>query len=63
MNNSRYSSWTRRLHWLVFIFVVVALLLIHAHNWSPKGSDIRGQFKWAHIQFGMAILLVMLPWG
>ena len=61
MNTSRYSSWTRRLPWLVFILVVVTLILIYAHGWSPKGSTIRSQFKWAHTQFGIAILLVMLP--
>lgn len=61
MNDSRYSSWTRRLHWLVFMLVAVSLILIYAHGWSPKGSAIRAQFKWTHIQFGIAILLVMLP--
>ena len=61
MNNSHYSLWARRLHWLVFILVTVALILIYAHGWSPKGSAIRAQFKWAHTQFGIVILLVMLP--
>ena len=61
MSDSRFSPWTRRLHWLVFILVAVALILIYAHGWSPKGSTIRAQFKWAHMQFGMAIILVMLP--
>jgi len=61
MNTSHYSTWTRRLHWLVFILVTVTLILIYAHNWSPKGSVIQAQFKWAHMQFGIAILLVMLP--
>lgn len=68
MNDSRYSPWTRRLHWLVFILVSIALILIYAHGWSAKGSAIRAQFKWAHMQFGMTILLVMLArvlvrWG
>lgn len=61
MNASRYSLWTRRLHWLVFILVVMALALIFAHGWAPKGSVIRAQLKWAHMQFGITILLVMLP--
>lgn len=61
MSESRYSGWARRLHWLVFILVATALILIYAHNWSPKGSAIRAQFKWAHMQFGMVILLLMLP--
>ena len=61
MNDSHYSLWARRLHWLVFILVAVALILIYAHGWSPKGSAIRALFKWTHMQFGIAILLVMLP--
>lgn len=61
MNVSNYSPWTRRLHWLVFILVSVALILIYAHGWSPKRSTIRAQFEWAHIQFGIVVLLVMLP--
>ena len=61
MNNSRFSSWTRRLHWLVFILVAAALILIYAHGWAPRRSPIRAQFKWAHMQFGIAVILVMLP--
>lgn len=48
------------MHWIVFALVVVALILIYAHGWSPKGSTLRAQFKWAHMQFGIAILLAML---
>ena len=61
MNDLRYSPWTRRLHWLIFILVAFSLILIYAHGWSPKGSSIRALFKWTHIQFGIVILLVMLP--
>lgn len=61
MKDSRYSLWARRYHWLVFILVAMALILIYAHGWSPKGSDARAVFKWAHIQFGIAIILVMVP--
>lgn len=61
MQDSRYAPWIRRLHWLVFILVACALALIYLHGWSPKGSALRANAKWAHMQFGMAILLVMLP--
>lgn len=61
MNDLRFSLWSRRFHWLVFILVVAALALIYAHGWSPKESTLRAVFKWAHIQFGIVILLVMLP--
>lgn len=58
---TRYSPWIRRLHWLVFILVACALTLIYLHDWAPKGSALRANAKWAHMQFGIAILLVMLP--
>lgn len=61
MNDLRFSLWSRRFHWLVFILVVAALALIYAHAWSPKESPLRAVFKWAHMQVGIVILLVMLP--
>jgi cytochrome b561 len=61
MPDSRYAPWIRRLHWLVFILVACALALIYLHDWSPRGSALKTDAKWAHMQFGMAILLVMLP--
>lgn len=61
MHEPRYSPWIRRLHWLVFILVACALAMIYLHGWSPKGSALRANAKWAHMQFGIAILLVMLP--
>ncbi|HET7634445.1 MAG TPA: cytochrome b [Burkholderiales bacterium] len=61
MIGHRYSLWARRLHWLVFILVAAALIMIYAHGWSPKGSTMCALFKWAHMQFGIVVILVMLP--
>jgi cytochrome b561 len=61
MTEPRYSPWTRHLHWVVFILVACALLLIYIHNWTPRSSPLHASAKWAHMQFGIAILLVMLP--
>lgn len=58
---SRYPNWTRHLHWLVFLLVTCALVLIYIHHWTPRGTEIHANAKWAHMQFGLAILLVMLP--
>lgn len=58
---ARYNPWIRRLHWVIFALVVCALVLIYLHGWSPKGSALRANAKWAHMQFGIAILLIMLP--
>lgn len=61
MTDSRYSPWVRRLHWVVFLLVACALLLIYIHGWSARGTALHANAKWAHTQFGMAVLLVMLP--
>lgn len=61
MSDSRYSAWTRRLHWLVFLLVACALLLIYIHDWTARGTALHANAKWAHMQFGIAVLLVMLP--
>lgn len=61
MQTSRYPPWARHLHWLVFILVTCALVLIYIHHWTPRGSALHASAKWAHTQFGIAVLLVMLP--
>jgi cytochrome b561 len=61
MSDSRYSPWVRRFHWLVFILVACALALIYLNGWSPRGSVLGADAEWAHMQFGIAILLIMLP--
>lgn len=61
MPASHYSTWVRRLHWLVFLLVAGALLLIYIHGWTARGTVLHAQVKWAHMQFGIAVLLVMLP--
>ena len=61
MSTIRYAPWLRRLHWLIALFVVCALVLIEIKGWFPRGSALRGGVKWAHMQFGMAVLLLMVP--
>lgn len=60
MPETRYPPWLRRLHWLVFVLVASALLLIYIHDWTARGTALHAGAKWAHTQFGIAILLVML---
>ena len=61
MSDPRYPPWIRRLHWTIFVMVACALLLIYARGWTPRGSALHANVEWAHMQFGIAILLLMLP--
>lgn len=56
-----YSPWLRHLHWLIALCMAVALALIEIKGWFPRGSASRTAVKWGHMQFGMAVLLLMLP--
>jgi superoxide oxidase len=56
-----YSPWLRHLHWLIALLVTGALVLIEIKGWFPRGSASRNAVKWGHMQFGIAVLLLMLP--
>lgn len=59
--SKHYPKCVRRLHWLVFALIVGAVAMILAHNGAEKGSALRANLKWAHFQFGVAVLLTMAP--
>lgn len=61
MFTTRYAPWVRRLHWLVALSIASALVLIEIKGWFPRGSFARDAVKWGHMQFGVAVLLLMLP--
>ena len=61
MNTNRYSPWLRRLHWLIAFSIVGAWLLAETRGYTPRGSDLRNGVTWTHIQFGLAVILLMLP--
>lgn len=57
----RYSRWLRRLHWLIALLVIAALVTIEIRGNFPRGSALRSGLRSAHMQFGIAVLLLMLP--
>lgn len=57
----RYAAGLRHLHWLIALLIAVALVLIELKGWLPRGSAQRAAVKWGHMQFGLAVLLLMLP--
>lgn len=61
MSVTRYSPWTRRFHWAIAWLIVFALVLIEIKGWFPRGSATRTAVKWGHMQFGIAVLLLMVP--
>ncbi|WP_130618112.1 cytochrome b [Dyella amyloliquefaciens] len=61
MSAARYTPWMRRFHWAIAWFIVFALVLIEVKGWFPRGSASRTAVKWGHMQFGIAVLLLMVP--
>lgn len=57
----RYGLWLRHLHWLTAALVIVAIALAELHHYTPRGSALRSGAMYAHTQFGLAALLVLLP--
>ncbi len=60
-DSARYGWWLRALHWLTALLVIGALLMIELHGYAPKGSALRNGMMYAHMQFGIAALLVFVP--
>lgn len=62
MNDSKlYGPWLRRLHWLVALCVIAALVLVETHDFAPRGSALKRGMMAAHMQFGLAVLLLFVP--
>lgn len=58
---TRYGFWLRNLHWVIATLVIGALTLVELHGLAPRGSALRSDMMYAHMQFGMAVLLLFLP--
>ncbi|KGI78872.1 cytochrome b [Oleiagrimonas soli] len=62
MNNpTRYGFWLRNLHWLIATLVIAALALVELHEYAPRGSALRSNMMYFHMQFGLAVLILFLP--
>lgn len=58
---SRYAASVRRMHWTIFVLIVLAYVSINLFEQYPKGSAIRGNVLAAHYTAGLAVLLLVLP--
>ena len=57
----RYSTGQRRLHWLVFVLMVVAYASIELRVQFERGSLPRTLMSQTHFWTGLAILAVLVP--
>ncbi|EIL91508.1 cytochrome b [Rhodanobacter spathiphylli] len=57
----RYAAAVRRMHWTVFVLVLLAYVCINLFGQFPKGSAARGNILAAHYTAGLAVLLLVLP--
>lgn len=60
-NTAESWGWmAKALHWLVFLFIVGALVAVFMHDAYPKGSEERAALVGLHKSFGAGILALML---
>jgi cytochrome b561 len=60
-DRSRYSPAQRRLHWGMFLLLLVAYLVIELHDDAPRGSALRLGLMQTHILAGLAVLVLIGP--
>ncbi|NII09745.1 cytochrome b [Oleiagrimonas sp. C23AA] len=58
---SHFRPWHRYLHWITAICVISALILVETHDFAPDGSALHKDMMAAHMQFGLAVLLLFIP--
>ncbi|MGR2663858.1 cytochrome b [Chromobacterium haemolyticum] len=59
--SQRYGAVSRALHWLGALGVIAALIFIEAKGIFPKGTPLRDSVKYAHVQAGLLVLLLLFP--
>jgi superoxide oxidase len=58
---SHYSASVRRMHWTIFVLVLLAYIFINLFELFPRGSATRANMLAAHYTAGLAVLLLVLP--
>lgn len=60
-SSTNYGTIIRLLHWGMAILVIVLIAAVELHESFPKGSSLRNAMMSTHFQFGLLVLLLMLP--
>lgn len=63
MLRSTSTSWglfARSLHWTTLLLVVLAWLLVEAHEWFPRGSAAREALMSAHYMIGSLVAVMIV---
>ena len=58
---SRYPQSMRRLHWAIFVLVLVGYVLGNIFDWFPRRTPERINILGAHYLVGICVLLLTLP--
>ncbi|HEX7340597.1 MAG TPA: cytochrome b/b6 domain-containing protein [Rhodanobacteraceae bacterium] len=56
-----YRPAQRYLHWIIFVLVLAAYVLINVHHWTPRGVFWHGFSEHLHMVVGTLVLLLVLP--
>lgn len=57
----RYRPLQRHLHWIIFVLVLAAYVLINLHHATARGTFIHSFTEHAHTVVGVLVLLLVLP--
>lgn len=55
----RYSYLSIAMHWLMFLLLVAVYVCMEAHEYYPKGSDMRSALKSWHFTLGMTVFFLV----
>ena len=58
---NRYPASMRRLHWIIFVLVLIAYVLGNVFDLFPRRSPERLNILGAHYLVGISVLLLTLP--
>ena len=60
-NAARYSAPQRYLHWVGFLLVLAAYVLIELREFAERGTELRKMLMQGHVLAGLAVLLLIGP--
>lgn len=55
----RYGSLMIGMHWLMLLLLIAVYVMTYLHDFAPKGSELRAEFKVWHFMLGLCVLALV----